>query len=192
MIKETQKDNNSDHEIKILEFLESLAVSTFEESRGLSGLAAAETDADKRKVLGHWVASIILGGESLRISFHIYFHVSKVTSMEPETLKNASEEDVISLMKEYANLIAGRLKKSLADSNIAVGTSIPFLARGYDHILLSKRKTEHQISRTWQVGNNDAGFHFKAVARLLKKDIDWPKQSTFESNNVEEASIELL
>lgn len=89
-------------------------------------------------VYAHWMALILVSGESLRITFKSHFDTRTAKFFAARTYEQApdkiSDDRALDFFREFCNMTAGHLKLIFAENEVRVGVSLPALARGFDEI----------------------------------------------------------
>ena len=131
------------------------ALKRMESHSGISGMTVSDLDADyKRKVHANWMSIILVSGLDLRVTFKSYFNcldVKEIIHQSMGTPKEEIKDDfAMDFIKEFCNLTAGMIQKSLAAQSYHVGISLPMVTRGFDD-LFYKPSSMNEIADMWRI-----------------------------------------
>lgn len=97
---------------------------------------------DQRLIQGHWMAMIMLSGQSVTLVYKCHFFAEKLLPKLAEKKKTLSKVPaVLDFMKEHCNLVGGLIKVIFEKATIDIKVSLPVVTRGFDEIF-----SKHQIS----------------------------------------------
>ena len=89
-------------------------------------------------VYGHWMAMILVSGKDIKITFKVHFKTRSARHMAAQIYAKAADDltvdQALDFVREYGNLIAGSVKKSLLELNVSTGVSLPVVTRGFDEV----------------------------------------------------------
>ncbi len=104
-------------------------------------------------VYGHLLTFILLAGSSMRASLKIFYGTTEARKFTKAKFKKddsqISEVLVADFMKEFANLVAGAVKRTLGTVDVSVGLGLPLTTRGFDDVFASDGLTEGVYSDRW-------------------------------------------
>jgi len=87
---------------------------------------------------GRWMSIIILAGKALKMNFRVHFNEEvakqlalKVYAKKPEEISTAQAVDFV---KEFCNLVAGGVKRTMQDHQMQSLISMPLITRGTDEV----------------------------------------------------------
>ena len=128
-----------------------------EKIRQFSGDATIEIEeleGEQMPILGHWMAIILVSGESLHLTLKTHFATSEVARIMPASpdLVNVGRLTMMArdFVKEFCNLVAGSIKLALHNQGIATGISLPLVTRGFDELFESHGTGQVVESDRWK------------------------------------------
>lgn len=97
-----------------------------------------ELDADfiPGRILANHLAFIQISGNFVTVTFKCHFSIEAVKKMafdyfDAEKKDMASDRDVFDFIKEYCNLVAGKVVALFLECNIEMGIGLPLCTRGF-------------------------------------------------------------
>jgi hypothetical protein len=114
-----------------------------------------------------WKAFIFIGGSQFRCMFVASFSTITLLSLASERFSDVNESDYIKsvkdFMREYCNLLAGKIKASFETKTDAY-LSLPIISREYDLDALFGTDQDKIAQSHWSIGENnmyiDINFYF--------------------------------
>jgi len=101
-------------------------------------------------VHGRWMSIIILAGRALKMNFRVHFEEEvaknlalKVYAKKPEDITTGQAVDFV---KEFCNLVAGGVKRTMQDHQMQSLISMPLITRGTDEIFFEAASDDSEVS----------------------------------------------
>ena len=95
---------------------------------------------------------ILVSGEEAEFHFKVHFMMDTVEAYTKQKLglSEVAEQQCIDYVKEFANVVAGKIKGMLETLEFAVGQSLPVAMLGYNELFYDRYKDHHMDC--WQLG----------------------------------------
>jgi len=91
-------------------------------------------------VHGHWMSLILMAGQPFRLTYKVFYSSPLSRALPARRLESRpddiSDSIMADFMREFCNLMAGGVKRTLAQMQIPVGLSLPLVTRGFDEVFL--------------------------------------------------------
>lgn len=144
-----------------------------------------------RVIFGQKIANILVAGQDLRIIIRIHFTdlMGDIFLRRYSAAKEVNAKKIDDYFLESCNLIAGRLKQSLADHKFNVGISIPVKTKGFDDLFFTVTPND-DVTTEWHwdlISKNDIIIHFSLFIELL--DDNEMSKISFQDFNQEEVEL---
>ncbi len=112
-------------------------------------------------VCSHWMSLITIAGNEIKVTFKTQFTTSTAKHFaslgrENKLISNTNSRDFI---REYCNIMAGRLKQTFAKNQITTSISLPILCRGFDDLFFTASDRSGTPTDRWKLRNNDFVLH---------------------------------
>lgn len=125
------------------------------------------------KVLANNMVFILTSGEPCRVTFKAHYNLDVARALALRIFGGASaqaisERRAVDYMKEYCNLVAGKIVTLFEDLQINLGTSLPQQARGFYEVFADyeeKDKPTASFSHFWTL---TAGEHTIACSAMME------------------------
>ncbi|MFW7380693.1 MAG: hypothetical protein ACOH5I_17905 [Oligoflexus sp.] len=116
------------------------------------------------------MALILLNGPKVRMFFKFHFAITEVKALLQDRFPKESFNDmrVKDYMKEFCNLVAGKLKSKLSNANLRMGQSLPISLIGYNEIFF--RQESHKYTFAFNVSLNEHRFMCSASLEYTDDD----------------------
>ncbi|MBF0312782.1 MAG: hypothetical protein HQK52_05160 [Oligoflexia bacterium] len=133
---------------------------------------------------------ILISGDDIKMTFKSHFDSELAGYLCAKALKkeSVSWDKAIDFMKEYSNVVAGKIKKFFMDQEVIVGLSLPIVTRGFDEIFFEPPETGNVLIDNWILSIESNHLYCTCIAEILNKNriqsIKYPleKQATDESD----------
>ncbi len=147
-------------------------------------------------VYGHLLTFILLAGSSFRASLKIFYGASEARKFTSAKFKKSeaqiSDVLVADFMKEFANLVAGSVKRTLGTLDVSVGLGLPLTTRGFDDVFAADGLSEGIYTDKWAL-KSDLGKVICMTSIKILEDanvakINWdptPKAATADDSDME-------
>ncbi len=114
-----------------------------------------------------WTVLMILAGSQLQILLNIQYSLSEVARFALKSSRSRqrliNDEHIHDYMKEFGNILAGRIRRSYELSNVQLSTSLPILTRGLDQIFLDNRSGLSFAEYQWQLAGLGSTIRLRAT-----------------------------
>jgi hypothetical protein len=97
---------------------------------------------------------------------------------------------IFDYLKEYCNFYGGSLKRAFADSNVAMGISLPMLTRGFDEVFFPRANFKNTFEVYWSLKNSIA--EFRCSLYLEATNVESLKALSIKLDDSNEGEIEFL
>lgn len=153
------------------------------------GLQIKDISSDD-KVLGHWMSVITVSGYKIHITFKVQFSIKTANSFSKHTYKHVKETVSNSqnkdFMREFCNMVAGYIKNTLINNDLAVGVSLPLLCRGFDNFFFDPPVHVTSGKDCWKLFELDNNIYCSSVIDIADDlVIDSLDDSEIQSGEVE-------
>lgn len=143
-------------------------------------------------VLGHWMALNLCSGQDVKIIFKVHFD----TNIARQLCQKAFDEEwqKISLdyahdfMKEYCNLVSGKLKQVFNSRKIQIGIGLPFVTRGFDDVFFEAINGSRSQKYMWKISTASGVLHC-SVDIEIHNDVDL---DNIEIDDSQEGEVEFI
>lgn len=144
-------------------------------------------------IFGHWMCLIQLVGPTFRVTLKVHFNSRFAKSLYQVRLKLGEQSDEVfaGLLKEFCNLYAGALKSKLAQLNVPLGVSIPFVTRGYDELHVTFSRDHAKIFDAWCL-NSAEGSVICSVHVSIDNEAAFESIHLTEQNKCDDDNMEFL
>jgi CheY-specific phosphatase CheX len=127
------------------------------------------------RVLANNMVLILTSGEPVRVTFKAHFNMATARAMASRIFGDLSAQAVtdrrsFDYMKEYCNLVAGKVVTLFADLQIDLGISLPQRARGFYEVFADyqeKDKPNFSFSDFWILSAGEHTITCSAVMEIL-------------------------
>jgi CheY-specific phosphatase CheX len=143
--------------------------------KSLSHLAEIDIqeNEDVSPVWSHRMVVIMVSGRDVRLTFKAQFctesarvFANKVYQSNLEEISVFQAED---FMREYANVVAGRIKTVLNRNSLDVGVSLPTVARGFDNIFFREPAKTRVSNDYWKLVHLNSVIFCSIFIEILKE-----------------------
>ncbi|MBF0316084.1 MAG: chemotaxis protein CheX [Oligoflexia bacterium] len=130
-------------------------------------------DKNLNKVRSFRTVIILVSGDDLKLIFKVHFTSEIANYFYQNAMQKtpAAVEKSIDFMKEYTNVVAGRIKKFFTDQNVNVGISLPILTRGFDEIFFELPKINDAIVENWIIKAEKYHLCCTGIIELLNPNV---------------------
>lgn len=131
--------------------VESVTLTQFRRYCVSPAAALAEASLAELPFLQH-LAGIVLLGAGLEITFKMHFMTVDALTITRRKLgsETVTLTQSIDCMKEFLNLLAGKVKELLEREGVELGQSLPFAIQGYNEIFFREAKSG-LVKRAWRL-----------------------------------------
>lgn len=120
----------------------------------LENLTLVNTDP-RLLIFGHWLSTILIFNESIKIIFKAHFISSEVepfvNMIYKGTDKKIGASQIADFVREFCNLTAGNVKAILAQNKLDTGIGLPLVTRGFDEIFYPCANNNTSFSDIWRI-----------------------------------------
>lgn len=154
----------------VKEMIREVAVSRLGSLTGRSDIQieAAESSG---AVFAPWMTLILVTGPQIRISLKIHFKSKVARALAAPLFRSSSDkisiDQGIDFIREFSNLTAGGLKKTLAEKGYATGISLPIVTRGFDEVFFRALQTAGE-SHYWTIRLGESELLVSGLVELLE------------------------
>ncbi|MBY0472262.1 hypothetical protein K2X30_13935 [bacterium] len=110
-------------------------------------------------VYAHWMSIILVSGKDVKMIFKAHFMSKDAKLLASVPYKKASSairiEQALDFMREFCNLTAGAIKRSLSDAKVMTGVSLPLVTRGFDEVFFQANQVKNNIFDQWRLHGPD-------------------------------------
>jgi hypothetical protein len=129
------------------------------------------------KVLANNMVFILTSGEPVRVTFKAHYNMDTARALALRIFGGLSahaisERRAVDYMKEYCNLVAGKIVTLFEDLNIDLGISLPQQARGFYEVFADyqeKDKPTVSFSDFWTLSAGEYTIACSAVMEILDR-----------------------
>lgn len=126
-------------------------------------------------VLGNWMAMILMGGESVRITLKLHFAYQDVRALaypiygasKPEAV---SDQQATDFVKELCNLMAGYIVQIFEENDLSLGISLPLCTRGLYEIFADYKPASQPLIRysdIWVMQDGDVRIPGTVLVEIM-------------------------
>ena len=118
------------------------------------------------------LAHILVSGDGIEVNFKTHFMMEDARKYAALKLKQDVVPDylVIDYIKEFCNLVAGKVRTSLEDSGLMLGQSLPFAIQGFNEMFYP-RNGGNSIVEAWTISASCGQLMCSALVRILNNDV---------------------
>lgn len=119
---------------------------------------------------------IMVFGPEIEVNFKTHFMLSDVRRMTQRKTGAAEVSDIqaIDFMKEFCNVVAGKVKLTLTRGGFSLGQSLPFSILGYNEVFYPK-EDRGSLQTAWRVRGRDGFFNCSATIVVPGADEAWSR-----------------
>ncbi len=146
--------------MSIISFAQSCKIEsleTFNKHSGNNHIELLATEINSDSINNVWNAFIFLGGSKFRLMFKVSFTTIVTLGLAAERFTEVDEADYVDqvkdFMREYCNLLAGKLKACFEKVTDAY-LSLPIITREYDIQSIFGELEKEILSEHWSIGDN--------------------------------------
>ena len=129
---------------------------------------------EKSKILTNRMAVVLLTGNEATIHIKTYYNYRDLTPIIKSKFKKINDEasTIDDFVKEFTNLMGGKLRAMSANVNLNMFMGTPFSSTGFDDIFLtmSDSKGGNKWRKAWVIEYSNAKFY--CSAEVNSKDLD--------------------
>ena len=130
-----------------------------------------DADVKDAKIYAPWMSLILVSGKAVRVTFKAHYMnkdaqylAARVYGSKVDEVKKEQADDFI---KEFCNLTAGLIKKSLEDATLSVGISLPLVTRGFDEIFFPVEGRKNTYMDAWELNYAEASILCSALIEVF-------------------------
>jgi hypothetical protein len=148
----------------------------------------------KGPVFGHLLTFIMLVGPAFRVSLKIFYGINEARRFSKARFSNLEtqldDRIVFDFMKDFANLAAGAVKRSLGKIDLSVGIGLPLTTRGFDDVFAADGLADGVYTDSWSLKSDQGEIICMLSLKVLEDakvaGIRWsPDQAVEETSEME-------
>jgi CheY-specific phosphatase CheX len=160
----------------LVSLLEEQALACFRQETRLEDLEIRDATPSPGPVIGQWLGVILLAGPSLRITVKSFFGISTIAGIlaarmrcSPYSIAPSLVEDFV---REFSNLYAGGVKRTLGNSGVSVGISLPLVTRGFDEVFNGVAAKREETRAVWSFAQPSSNPIFTVCVSVVLVDAE--------------------
>jgi CheY-specific phosphatase CheX len=114
-------------------------------------------------VYGRWMSIIILAGKAVKMNFRVHFNeeVAKQLALKIYAKKadDISTAQAVDFVKEFCNLVAGGVKRTMQDHQMQSLISMPLITRGSDEVFFEMAPSVSEDQKPKLTRTTESGRH---------------------------------
>ncbi len=142
--------------------------------------------AESQKILGHWMSLILISGPKMRITFKVNFTADVARSLALWIYQGKATdiltEQAGDFIKEFCNLVGGKLKNTLSLNDVFMGLSLPLMTRSFDDIFFRTSPSLSTIRDRWKLQDGQANIYCAATIEIFER-LNFPPVLKDDSNS---------
>ena len=120
------------------------------------------------------IACILMLGDSIRLFFKAHFWIDDAKTLAEKKYhlekKHIQQNEALDFMKEYCNIVSGKIKYGLKTMNFDVGQSLPIALGGYQEIFFQDHKKPDFVD-SWELCCNDISVYCSLYVNFLNPNL---------------------